>query len=111
MESGVRFVWLSVGLGLFALVGYLTVRSWDVEFLTYIVGETLQRKLDPALDQAEVRGRMEVASARAERTPAGRDRFREALLGASAVLEKVQVVGVEECERVLGMLEGAADVR
>ena len=108
MELRRRF-WLVQGVVLLVLVaGYVLFQVFDVEFLDFVVERTVVEKLGAGVSPESVHKRFAVYRTRVREGRLSRRAYRDALLGAAGYVEKVEVLGIDDLDRIGRLFEGGA---
>ncbi|MBN2431421.1 MAG: hypothetical protein JXQ27_08090 [Acidobacteria bacterium] len=105
MEIHRVFIVVSALIIVFVVAGFLLFRSYDVEFLDYVVIRTILEKIEPGLDPAQVQRRFDEYHRRLKSGEIPREKYREAVLAAASHIEKVEVLHTEDLQRIYGYFE------
>ena len=103
-----RRFWIITVVGLLVLAGgYILFRTHDVEFLDFVVEHTVREKLAPEVDAAAIQARFVELRARRDAGRLSRNAHRQFLLDTAAYVEKHEVIGPRELERIQEYMEHA----
>jgi len=103
-----RRFWIITAVGLLALAGgYILFRTHDVEFLDFVVEHTVMEKLAPEVDAAAVQTRFVELRTWRDGGRLSRTAHRQFLLDTAAFVEKHEVLGRRELERIEEYMEHA----
>jgi len=105
MEIHRVFIVVTALIIVFIVAGFLLFRSYDVEFLDYVVIRTILEKTGPGLDQDEVRQRFDHYHRRLKSGEISREHYREAVLAAASHIEKVEVLHADDMQRIYSYFE------
>jgi hypothetical protein len=103
-----RRFWIINALGLLGLGGlYILFRTYDVEFLDFVVAHTVMEKLAPEMDAAAVQARFDELRAMHADGRLGRPGYRQFLLDTAAFVEKNESLHAPEVGRIFDYMEQA----
>ncbi len=100
-----RFLIVTGILVAIVVAGFVLFHTYDVQFLSFVVEQTVLEKLDPSLDPATVKTHFEAFRHDLADGRLSHAEYRRALLESSAYIEKIEILHRQDLDRIYNYFE------